>query len=286
MKLLKSGKSYSILAVIFFLATTSCVQRGEGTAGETANTLRPAQKPSPLEESVPPPSTTPHAIYGEARQFHVSTLPMPERKKKMLAMARVGDEKSIQVLMELGDYQNDTSGLNRMALEALGTVKRTAIYATAADYLKQKIDDPNTMISTQAIKSYGRLLGDGAISDYRRRLMRLRGGSEMHGKPVRFERAAIVQAFGQMRSARAMHLLKLELLWVGRNADKKLVKYGTTLIDVLAQAGGVAAEDAILKYARKLRAKRPRDSVLKELFNQKAMEAEQVVSSMTVKMSK
>jgi PBS lyase HEAT-like repeat len=217
-------------------------------------------------------------LFGELpvcllNSFSDTSIPLAKRQAGITALAARGDEKSVKILMQLGD---SNTYLNFKAVEALGAVKLSEdspVRREVCNYLLKKMKDKDQRIVCSALGSSARMLGRGGIVAISEAIRSNRIRNDGFEDVVLSE---AVRALARIGDASAVSVLCEEL----KRADSEgwSLEYGSELVRALEHLGGRQAISALAGYADLLSSRLPGDPLARDYFSKKINEARKASS--------
>jgi hypothetical protein len=239
---------------------------------------RPQAQPTQPQPPKPAPAAAPTTPFSQEK---VDALVLTVERKRaegnldpeMIKLLARGNEERVRAVMAL----TATSGVRRLAVEALGQVRLRRLHKEVEERLLALADDDDTWVACSAVESLGKLRRDAVIPHLERIIRKnYRGGTSGDGRRVC---EAAVQALGEMGSKPALDALCGELKRV--NAPDWIHDYGSKVIAALQdhdkrrgirwlrpkgpdEKPGLRGQyreqirDALLQYARELEKRLPR----------------------------
>jgi HEAT repeat protein len=200
-------------------------------------------------------------ISGFLARFKDARISVNERMTEITALGIRGDEQSIEILIALGD---EKTYLNFAAVRALGICKGEVV----AEYLLEKLSDPDSRVLCEAVRSYAKVRGEEAVADI---VDVIRNN---HERSDGFEKEVCTMAvnmLGEIASEEAVPALISEL---ERSEEKGWnLEYGSAVIAALARIDTPDARNAISEYADRLAARVPEDPLARKYYEDKIKEA-------------
>ena len=266
---------------------------GVTTSGDPANispntaeprNVGPAGQPGPVTIPTPPQLREPRAPSGistreqptssagsgpparkeetveAVQRFRNTKIPIKQRINDINRLGRIGDKRSTQILMALGDAE---IYVNRYAVEALGQARGLDV----RHYLETKLTDPDALILCAAVRSLGKVAGEKAIPELANVLKQNHERADGHDEMVC---TAVVKTFEHIGSVRAVPVLSKELA----RSEKKgwSMEYGSAIIAALKNGDSPDGRKAMADYAARLSARIPDDPMARKYFETKIAE--------------
>lgn len=225
--------------------------------------VTPGLAPGPERDQ--PHSLSPQEIEATVRSFKDTTRPLSQRAARVRALAATGDADSIGVLTALGD---EGCYLSWVAVEALGSVTQPSLKDVIVDYLKGKLSDDDPRVAEAAIRAYGSLAGEEAVSSIAAAIRGNRSRADGYGEIVN---AVAARTLGAIGSRAAVPILAAELSRAGSGAWD--FEYGSQLVAALGQIDAAGARRAIGTYAAWMSSHLPQDPMARRYMERKIDEA-------------
>ena len=198
--------------------------------------------------------------------------PLEERERFVADLAKRGDADAVSALKATA---NAEIYLNWAAVKALGEIRNPSSAAMAADFLREKLSDSDSRVACEAIRSYGRLMGEKAVDGIGPAIAMNRGRPDGHEELVA---TAAVQTLNEIGSKKAEAILVEEL---DRGAGKGWsLEYGSRLVTALEAVGGEQGHRAVLTYASKLSDGMPDDPLAREYYETKIAKAREAATAL------
>jgi HEAT repeat protein len=214
------------------------------------------------------------------QSFKDTSRPLSQRAAGIRALAAAGDADSIGVLSALGD---EGCYLSWVAVEALGSVSQPALKTSIVEYLKGKLSDDDPRVAEAAIRAYGRLAGEDAVSSIAAAIRRNRSRADGYGEIVN---AVAARTLGTIGSSAAVPILASELSRANsgasgaprrgarnRNSGAWDFEYGSQLVAALGRIDAAEARRAIGTYAAWMSSHLPQDPMARRYVERKIDEA-------------
>jgi hypothetical protein len=197
--------------------------------------------------------------------FKDTSRPLSQRAARVRSLATDGDADSVEVLTRLGD---EGCYLSWVAVEALGSVSQPALKVSIAEYLKGKLSDDDPRVAEAAIRAYGRLAGEDAVSSIAAAIRGNRSREDGYGEIVN---AVAARTLGSIGSRAAVPILAAELSRAGSGAWD--FEYGSQLVAALGRIDAAEARRAIGRYLAWMSSHLPRDPMARRYVERKIDEA-------------
>lgn len=219
---------------------------------------------------------SPQEIEAAVRSFKETTRPLSERAANVRSLAAAGDADSVSVLTKLGD---EGCYLSWVAVEALGSVNRSSRRDAIIEYLKGKLSDDDPRVVEAAIRAYGRLAGEEAVSSIAAAIRGNRSRADGYGEIVN---AVAARTLGAIGSKAAVPILASELSRA-RNSGAWDYEYGSQLVAALGRIESVEARRAIGTYAAWISSHLPQDPMARSYMERKIEEARRAAPGETAR---
>jgi HEAT repeat protein len=204
-------------------------------------------------------------VRAELERFKDTSRPVNQRRRDISILAKRGDDRSIEILMALG---NEKTYLNWAAVEALGQCLKPEV----TEYLKGKLEAKEKRVMCAAIRSYARHMGEAAVPELADLLKKNRTRPDGWEVQVQSE---IVKVMAGLNDPKTVPVLAEEL---GRFKESNWdLNYGSVVVAALGRVGTPDAHSAIKTYADGLTGMKPEDPLAKKHFEDKIAEAQSAI---------
>lgn len=228
-----------------------------------AHTPKPAEAPAstPTEEPTPPADD----VRAELERFTDTKRPIKQRRRDISLLAKRGDDRSIEILMALGD---ENTYLNWAAVEALGQCLKPEV----TEYVKGKLEAKEKRVMCAAIRIYARHMGEAAVPELADLLKKNRTRPDGWEVQVQSE---IVKVMAGLNDPKTVPVLTEEL---GRYKEQGWnLEYGSVVVAALGRVGTPDAHSAIKTYADGLVGMKPEDPLARRHYEDKIAEAQSAI---------
>lgn len=194
-----------------------------------------------------------------------TSIPLTERRKAIEDMSRRGGDGAFEALKAAAEAR---IYLNWAAVKALGDLEDAGLRDRAVEFLRKKTCDPDMRVACEAIRGYGRLLGEQAVPVVAASIVKNRNRPDGHGDIVA---GTAVGVLGEIGSPEAVPVLVAEL--ERSEVVTGDLEYGSEVIRALERTGTTEARRAIAAYADDLEERMPDDRLAGSYYETKIAEA-------------